>query len=176
MRTGLLPAVSGGATQYANPGTAMGAGCMAEQSFGITLDADKNARYSKIFRFRGAASTTLEEFDIAAGANGVWTTLAAYGGIQNATVYDRFNLRPTIQTQTEESTCISSVNGTQRMLSLRHAQSCLEPWKTLWYTQGAAIVGGRLATTTSIDGATKVGVLMMQLQTGAQFFDCILQR
>jgi hypothetical protein len=168
-------AVLGGASQYANPGTAMGAGCMAALAFGITLDTAKNARYSHIFRFRGAATTTLELFDIAAAATGTWTTLAAYGGLPNTTfttgscsVYDG-------STMSGKYMYISA-NATQRFLRFDVLNRVLEPWGTLRFTQSTAVVGGKLAMSVFIDGATKVGILFLQRSNGTEMFSMILSR
>lgn len=48
------------------------------QSYSIIPDEHKNSRHSYIFSFRGAGTTTYDMFDIAGGANGVWTNGLSY--------------------------------------------------------------------------------------------------
>ncbi len=176
-------AASGGAMQYANPPAAMGAGCMAEASFGIVPDTAKNARNSHILWFRGAtrdgqgnmaATNTLAQLDIANGANGTWTSLTAYG-----------TLGPTFTTgascaydpSTNQGRYLYiNGNATQRNYRFDLLNRVLEPFAYLRYAQGTAVLGGKLACYTFIDGATKLSFLWLLTSAGSTSFNVAIIR
>ena len=58
----------------------MGAGCVSFPSFGIEPDANKYARHSYIFSFRGGNTQTLDMLDIAGGTTGLWSNNITYDG------------------------------------------------------------------------------------------------
>lgn len=156
---------------YAVRPGAMGAGCTSAWSFGITLDAGKNARYSNIFSFRGGNVATLDVFDIAAAATGVWAA-STYG-----------NSGPLFTTGTagEYDPWANSgrylyinQNGGQRMLRFDVLDRVLEPFATIRFGQGAALVGGRIATTAFFDGATIVSFIYAQRSSNIEFFECLV--
>ena len=165
-------AISGGGVQYANPGTAMGAGCVAAMSFSIVVDVARNARHSFIYRFRGAASVTLEVFDIAANT---WATIASYGGITNTTLTTGTSMAHDPATNKGMYFYLNE-NGTQRNKRFDMLNRNLEPWCYFRGTQGAAITGQRLMTSTFIDGATKVAQAYMLRSSGVEFYNCLIQR
>jgi hypothetical protein len=168
-------ATAGGATQYANPGTANGAGECVAMAFSIVPDAARNARHSFIYRFRGAAVVTLEAFNIAGAAAGTWATLSAYGGILATALTTGTSSAHDAATNQGRYFYIN-VNGTQRFMRFDMLNRCLEPWCYLRFAQGVVNVAPHLATQTFIDGTTKVGMLYAIRQTGNELYNCLLQR
>jgi hypothetical protein len=69
-------------TYFANSGAGCGAGCMWVPSFGIEPDANRNARHSVIYFFRGAGVLSLDTLDIAGAINGTWAQAVVYDGGQ----------------------------------------------------------------------------------------------
>ena len=69
-----------------------------------------------------------------------------------------------------------NVSGTQRFQRFDLLNRVLEPWCYFRYTQGAAVVGSRLATMPFIDGTTTLGILLQLRASGQEVFDCLLQR
>ncbi|MCX6791055.1 MAG: hypothetical protein NTV62_02575, partial [Candidatus Gribaldobacteria bacterium] len=168
-------ASAGGATQYANPGTANGAGECVAMAFSIVPDAARNARHSFIYRFRGAGTVTLEAFNIAGAATGVWATLSSYGSILATTLNTGTSVAHDPATNQGRYFYIN-VNGTQRFMRFDMLNRCLEPWCYLRFSQGAVNTAPHLATQTFIDGATKVGMLYAIRHTGTELYNCLLQR
>ena len=168
-------AIAGGATQYANSGAAMGAGCCGEMAFSIVPDIARSSTNSHIYRFRGAGTTTLEEFDIAAGVNGVWTTISNYGGMLNTNLTTGTCSNPDAATNLGRYFYIN-VNGSQRMLRFDMLNRTLTPWAYLRFGQGTAVTGNKISTCTFIDGTTKVSLIYMLRNSGIELFNCLLQR
>jgi len=172
-------AVLGGTIQYANPPVANAAGCMIFPSWGITPDSAKNARHSFFFRPRGAAAALgpIDLFDIAGGANGLWTSDVPYGnkgGFLATTgacsVYDpstndgRYNYL--------------SQNGTQRFARFDVKNRCLEPWAYMRYPQSTVSTGGKVALALFIDpdDGTKVAFLITRIQALTPMLGVLIQR
>jgi len=169
-------AAAGGATQWANPPAALGyGGTMAVSSFSIEPDIQKLTRHSHVLVFRGGATNTLYQLDLAGGANGVWTTptycnqsttltfttgsCGAHGPVTNEGIYYYINW-----------------NGLTRIMRFNIKARVMEPWCFLRYGQSTAREGNRMATGCHIDGNTKIGVLYLMRCSGTELFDCILQR
>ena len=152
-------------------------GNCAIPSWGLTLDAAKNARHSYIYWFRGGGSNILDLLDIAGAAGtGAWTGAIVYGGQTGATTFT-----------TGTSSCYDgatnsgkygyiSINGTQRFARFDVINRVLEPWCYLPYAQGTAVVGEKVATSLFIDGATKLAFLHTIQSTGSVFWNCAIQR
>jgi len=66
-------------TYFAAAPAAFVLGSICAPSFGIRPDADKNARHSHLYFFRGGG-TTLDLLDIAGSITGTWTAAIAYTG------------------------------------------------------------------------------------------------
>lgn len=167
-------AISAGATQYANPGTAMGAGCVGAMAFSIAPDTNRYARHSYIYRFRGAATVTLERFDIANGANGTWST-----------VVPSFPLSALLSTGTSYAHDTAgnlgkyfyvNPNGAQRFFRFDMLNATLEPWCFMRTLGSTAIVGNKMCITSFNDGATVVGMMYYLLHTATPFYNILLQR
>lgn len=168
-------AAAGGAGQYANPPAAMGAGAMVEGCWPIVVDASRLARHSHIIWFRGAATITAYYLDIAAAATGTWSAALDYGGLSSTTFTTGTSaaLDPTTNQGRYLYIC---VNGTQRFARFDLLNRALEPWAYLRYAPGTAVVGGKLATATFIDGETKLSFLYVIQTTSANMFNIALQR
>jgi hypothetical protein len=161
-------------TTWAAAGTAAGAGLSAFQSFGVTVDAQRNARHSFVHRFRGAASNTLDVFDLAGSATGAWTAAAAYGG--QATTFTTGQHWAYDPVTAGGRYAYAQINGTQRFARYDALNRVLEPWCYLRYPQGTALVGNTLHLAYAIDGTTKLGFLFCVVESGANQFACALQR
>lgn len=151
---------------------ANGAGVVLEQAFGILRDDTGNARHSFIYRVRGGASSAIDVLDIAGAATGTWTNAVAYS-----------NLAQTFTTGTcgaYDAACNDgkylhlNVNGSARMIKFDMRHRVMDSGVFVANLQGAALVGGKLFTSTFIDGATKLSRLYQALQTSAQLISCVI--
>lgn len=167
-------AASGGAIQYANPPAAMGAGAMVESCFSIVPDTAKSARNSHIIWFRGVGTNTMYVLDIAGGANGVWTAAQVYGN--QGQVFNPGSCSAHDAATNQGRYTYICVNGTQRFMRFDLLNRVIEPWCYLRFAPSTAVVGGKVATATFVDGATKLGVLYCIQCTSANMFQCLLQR
>jgi len=163
--------LSGGATQYANPGTAMGAGCSVESAFSIVPDAGKNVLQSYIYWLRGAATVTMAYLDIAAGANGVWTTIAPIS--QTTVTFSAGTCSAHDPHANQGRYFYVALNVTNRFLRFDMLNQEWEPWtNNQGMTQGAVLAANYLATSVFSDGSTKIPCLYQLGDTSATFFGC----
>lgn len=168
-------AVAGGATQYADPGSAMGAGCCVESAFSIVQDTAKSVRNSFIYWLRGANTVTMAYLDIAASANGTWTTIAPK---------DMSTVTLTTGTCSAHDPASNlgkyfyiTANATNRFFRFDMLNMIWGPWlSNVLVPQNTAITGGKLAYSCYADGSTKVGFLYQLGNTINQFYNCLLQR
>lgn len=151
---------------------AHGAGVVFEQSFGIARDDSNNARHSFLFRVRGGASAAIDVLDIAGAATGTWTNDMVYG-----------NRGQTFTTGTcgaYDNACSDgrflhlNINGSARMAKFDMRNRIMDSGVFVANLQGAALVGGKLFTSTFIDGSTKLSRLYQALQTSNQVISCVL--
>ena len=156
---------------YAVRPAVMAAGCSSFLSCESPLDADKNARFSFLFSFRGGAVSTLDLFDIAGAATGSWTGAIPYGGSG-----------PTFTTGTccanDPFSDYAYINqsGTQNFYRFDSKNRVLEPWAFLRFAQGAAVVGGKMAALGYVDGNTKVALVFTLRNTAVEMFQSFAQR
>lgn len=158
------------ATYAARPAV-LAVGCSSFLACESALDADKNARFSFLFSFRGGGTSTLDLFDIAGAATGSWTAAIPYGGSG-----------PTFTT----GTCVANdpfsdyaylnQSGTQNFYRFDAKNRVLEPWAFLRFAQGAALVGNKMASLGYIDGNTKVALIHALRNTGVEMFQSFAQR
>lgn len=145
------------------------AGCWAAQSFGISINTDNandTARHSMIYRARGGTVATIDVFDIAAGATGVWSSAIVYAnsgpqfGQGGHAAYDPVcNAGKYVYCTAGIAT---SPQNTYRLdLHNRH----LEPWAYMPIPQGVAVTNGCMANAYFIDGATKISFTFNALNT-----------
>lgn len=163
-------------TTYGARGAAVGAGVCGFQSFGITPDTDKNNRHSFIFSFRGGAAVTLDLLDIAGGATGLWSNAIVYGSGPTMTTGTSLCYDPATN---NGKFAYLNINGLNSMYRFNCSTRQLNEWAQLRYTQGAAVVGRKMAYVVSVDPATptdKLGVLIALKNTGAELFSQILER
>jgi len=161
-------------TTYGVAGNAVGAGCILVVPFGVPRDTTGNFRHSQIFCVRGGAGSAIDILDIANGANGTWTNTIVYG-----------NLAQTFTTGTcgayEPATLTGrflhiNVNGTQRFARFDLKNRILDAGSYLRYTQGAATVGGKMATGLFVDGSTKLPFVFLLTNTQTIFMSLAVVR
>jgi hypothetical protein len=167
-------------TTYGVRGGAVAAGVMAFQAFGIpttytTQDPDKNFRWSQVFTWRGGGVTTLDVLDIAGGTNGLWSNAVVYGSGPTLTtgsclVYDGAN------TINGGKYAYIQGNGSQTFYRFNAFHRHLDEWAQLRFTQGTAIVGGRMSMVTFVDGSTKAGLPTVLRSSGAEVFQILAQQ
>jgi len=162
-------------TTYAARGSAMAAGCVSFQSYGLVPDVSKNARQSNIFSFRGGAATSLDILDIAGAATGSWTNGATYGNITTGPATTGAGLVYNGATQLGQFAYLC-LNGSTTFYRFNCATRMLNQWTQLRYGQGTAVLGNKMAMTTYIDGATKVGFVYTLRNTGTELFQCLISR
>jgi hypothetical protein len=161
---------------FAARGSAVGAGVMGWQSFGIAPDATKNVRHSMIYSFRGGAIAAVDVLDIAGGATGSWSnsiTFGNYSGVLTITTGSSGCYAPATQ---EGRYFYFNQNGTQRNYRFDCLNRVLEPFCYLRYAQGTAVVGERLSMSLFIDGSTKLSLIQQIRGTGAEQFQVLVTR
>lgn len=161
-------------TTFAARSAAHAAGSFACPSFFIRPDAQKIARHSYIFVFRGGAGATMDVFDIAGAATGAWTANQPYGG-SGMTFTTGTCMTPDPYTGGGRFTFINA-NGLQRCLKFDVKNRVLSPAFFLRYPPGTAAVGGRMSTAMFVDGATKLVFIILQRMGGAEVFEMAVQK
>lgn len=166
---------------YAVRPAVMAAGCSSIHASGVALslygspnDPDKNHRYSFIYSFRGGAVTTLDLFDIAGAATGTWTGAITYGSgpaslsTGTSIVYDPCSNLGRF--------AYLNILGLQPMYRFNVYARQLNEWAFLRFGQGAALVGGHMAQSVFVDGATKVAMIYHNRHTNVEMFECLVSR
>ncbi|AUB37525.1 hypothetical protein COO91_03470 [Nostoc flagelliforme CCNUN1] len=171
---------------YASRGSSTGPGCMAFQPFGMLLDAEKNSRYSHIHAFRGNSTNSLDILDIAGAATGVWSNGVAMGSNAqtfsggSCLAYDPVGIAPTPSEQVDGrgQWAYINVNAGQSFFRYNAYARKMSQWAQLRYTQGAAVVGQRIATSPIVDASdsTKIGGIFLVRSSGPEMFMCLAQR
>ncbi len=168
-------AASGGATQYANPGSAMGAGCCVESAFSIVPDTGKNVRNSFIYWLRGAATVTMAYLDIAGGANGVWNTISPLD--QTTVTITTGSCSAHDASSNQGKYFYVAVNATNRFFRFDMLHMTWEPWLlNSLMPQNTAVTGEKLAVSVFADGSTKISQLLQLGNSINPMFGCLLQR
>lgn len=163
---------------YAARGSAMGAGCSSFQSFGLSIpnasDPDKQARHSFIYSFRGGATTSLDLFDLAGASTGSWSNAITYNSIGTTFTTGTCLIYDPVDNGGKHA--YISVNGLQTFCRFNCYARSVNEWAQLRFPQGTAIVGGKMAFTTAVDGASKVGLVYALRNTAAELFNILVQR
>ena len=161
-------------TLFAALSNATGAGPGAWQAFGMTLDVNKNVRYSYINVMVGGASATFNQYDIAGAANGSCSALT-YGGSAPTFTTGSWAAYESAGVSNGRYAYInqSGLTSCYRFDSLNHL---LEPWGWLPYPQGGSLEGCKGAVYQFFDTTTSVGVMLMQRQSNLEFFGLVNQR
>lgn len=154
---------------------AMAAGCVSCPSFFMRPDSAKQARHSYIYSFRGGNVATLDLFDIAGGANGLWTGGVTYGGSGGALFTTGTTITADPFTGNGRFAFIN-YNGGQRCLKFDVKNRVISPAYYMRYPQGTVAVGARMATAMFVDGATKLVFILLQRMGGAEVFEMVVQK
>jgi hypothetical protein len=114
--------------------------------------AIKNGRY--LYSFRGAGGALLDRYDIAANT---WEAVSYAPAVE------------TLTTGTKYSYCKDRLyiakEATGRWFAFDFAEQAMQPWSTMTYTQGAAVLGDTAFDVTYRDGATEIDYVYMILNT-----------
>jgi len=161
-------------TTFAARSAAHAAGSFACPSFFIRPDAQKLARHSYVFVFRGGAGATMDVFDIAGGSTGAWTANQPYGG-SGMTFTTGTCMTPDPYTGGGRFAFVNP-NGLQRCLKFDVKNRVLSPAFYLRYPMGTAAVGSRMSTALFVDGATKLVFIILQRMAGAECFELAVQK
>lgn len=143
-----------GVARAAAPGAGMGGSWIYSVSAADWTDenAIQNGRY--IYSFRGGASAALDRYDIAGNTWSAITYAPAVETFTTGTKYAYCKDRLYIQKE-----------ATGRWFAFEFAEGAMQPWSTMTYTQGAAIVGDTAFDVTYKDGATEIDYIYMALNT-----------
>lgn len=161
-------------TTFAARSAAHAAGSFACPSFFIRPDAQRQARHSYVYVFRGGAGAVMDVFDIAGAATGAWTANQPYGG-SGMTFTTGTCMTPDPYTGGGRFAFINA-SGLQRCLKFDVKNRVLSPAFYLRYPSGTAAVGGRMATAMFVDGATKLVFILLQRMGGAEVFEMAVQK
>jgi len=172
---------------YGVKGGASAAGTLAFQAFGVpttklygatATDPNRNFRWSYVFVFRGGAANTLDVLDIAGGATGAWSNAVVYGSGPTFTtgscgVYDPAS---TVSAATSGAIFYINKDATQNFFRFNAFTRQLKAWCQIRFPQGTALVGGRLALKSFVDGTTVVTMPTVLRASGSELFDSLAQR
>jgi hypothetical protein len=150
-------------TYFGTAPAANAAGNLWCPSFGIEVDAARNARHSFNYFFRGGA-VTLDVLDIAGGTTGAWTGNITYDGNVNTFnagtcgAYAPYGQEGRF---TYINVYVASVTSQiYRFDAKNRVFSSYVP--TDFIQAGTATVGGRMAAYAAIDGTDKYDVVLLQ--------------
>lgn len=136
-------------------------GCMWAPCYGIRPDADKNARHSFLYFFRGQA-TTLDRFDLAGGTSGAWTSAVPYDGAATITTGSCGSYAPFANEGRFFYMNIYGSGLTNQIFRFDVQNSTLAPMTaTEWLQSGNGAAGQRMTTYCAIDGRDKYDVIML---------------
>lgn len=114
----------------------------------------RNGRY--LYSFRGAAGALLDRYDI---AGNTWEVVSYAPATE------------TFTTGTKYAYCkdrlYMSKEATGRWFAFDFAEQAVQPWNTMTYTQGTAVLGDTAFDLTYKDGATEIDYIYMGLNTSA---------
>lgn len=150
---------------------AHGAGVIFEQSFGIDIDAGRNARHSNMFCVRGGNSAAIDLFDIAGAATGSWSADIAYG--KKGQLFTTGTSGAYDPATNQGRLMYINVNGTQRMARFDLKNRIVDANPFLDTPQGTPTVGQRLCNVVyvdPVDPSVKLNRATMFMSTGAGIF------
>lgn len=154
---------------------ANGAGVVMVQGYGPAREtSNTNHRHSFIYSVRGGASSAIDVLDIAGAATGSWSNDITYG--KKSQTFTTGTCGAYDPTTLNGRFLHLNINGTQRMARFDVKNRILDAGTYLRYSQGTALVGGRLAIGTFVDGATKLSQLYQLTCSQAQVFSNTIQR
>jgi hypothetical protein len=138
------------------PGTGMGGSWIHSVSAADwnNENAILNGRY--IYSFRGGAGALLDRYDIALNA---WAAISFAPAVETFTTGTKYAYcKDRLYLQKE---------ATGRWFYFDFAENAMQPWGTMTYTQGSAIVGDTAFEVNYKDGATEIDYIYMALNTSA---------
>ena len=132
-------------------------------SFGIEVDAARNARHSFNYFFRGGA-VTLDVLDIAGGTTGAWTGNITYDGAVNSFGAGTTGCyAPYGQEGRFSYVNVYVASQISQIYRFDAKNRVFSPYTPTDFIQaGTATVGGRMAAYAAIDGTDKYDVVLLQ--------------
>jgi hypothetical protein len=150
-------------TYFGTAPAANAAGNLWCPSFGIEVDAARNARHSFNYFFRGGA-VTLDVLDIAGGTTGAWTGAITYDGNVNAFGAGTTGCyAPYGQEGRFSYINVYVASQISQIYRFDAKNRVFSPYTPTDFIQaGTAAVGGRMAAYAAIDGTDKYDVVLLQ--------------
>ena len=108
----------------------------------------------RIYSLRGGASAALDYYDIALST---WASVTYPPGVETFTSGSSY--------ASHDQYIYIQKEATGRWFRLNAVTLDMEPWSTMTYTQGAALLGDRAFIAAYIDGATRINYCYMLLNT-----------
>ncbi len=162
-----------------NTGNTAQSGSVMAQCFGITRDPGHNRRHSHIFSFRGGGGTALDQFDIAAASNGVWSTNVHFN---NNMVQGSLNYFYTGTSGIYDPVTLGGkylhlygIQYTGRSLRFNLLTMTLETGTFCRIPPGTPTNGNKMAFNYHIDGSTKIAILHMIIQSTSTMVSQVIQ-
>lgn len=146
--------LSPGAARGGAPGAGMGGNWIHSVSAADwnNENAILNGRY--IYSFRGGAGALLDRYDI---AGNTWAAISYAPAVETFAAGTKYAYcKDRLYVQKE---------ATGRWFYFDFAENAMQPWSTMTYTQGAAIVGDTAFDVSYKDGATEIDYICMALNT-----------
>jgi len=175
--SGTQTADSWSLTAYASRGVSIGTGICSFQPFGMALDTNKNNRYSYIFSFRGAGTSTLDILDIAGASTGSWSTGVTYGNSSAVSFntgytggYDPVGIAPiTGENSTQGQWFYIATTGANCYRFNANSRTMMQ-WAQVEYSPSGSSVGQKVCCYNYYDPSdgTKIGFTYMLVQ-GQQY-------
>jgi hypothetical protein len=148
---------------------AVAAGTMAFPCYGhqpqTQTDGSRLSRHSYVWFFRGGA-TTLDRFDMAGAANGLWSDNVTYSGTTTTFTAGTCGDYDPVTFLGEYA--YINLNGTNLMLQFNVSAASLVPWVKAPLQSGTAAVGRRICVTSHVADRNSVSddkLAMIYLQT-----------
>lgn len=150
-------------TYFGTAPAANAAGNLWCPSFGIEVDAARNARHSFNYFFRGGA-VTLDVLDIAGGTTGAWTGNITYDGNVNSFGAGTTGCySPYAQEGRFSYINVYVASQISQIYRFDAKNRVFSPYTPTDFIQtGTAAVGGRMAAYAAIDGSDKYDVVLLQ--------------
>ena len=166
--------ISGNSWSTLSPGAARagapGAGMSLNWVKGAVVPAwsDESAIINgrRLYSWRGAAGGVLDYYDIAANT---WVSGVSVWGMGQETF-----TTGSVHDNADRGVIITQRDATGRFYQLDVANQMITPRATLFYPQGAAVVGDRLFTVEYTDGATRIQWIYYICNTLNVMFRCML--
>ena len=147
--------------------TANASGGMWAPSWGIQPDAERNARHSFCYFFRGGA-VTLDVLDIAGSITGTWTGAITYDGSVSLTVGTCGTYAPFENEGRMFYVNIYAASAVNQIYRFDVQNRVLSPFTPTDFLQsGTAAAGKRMAAYAAIDGTDTYDVVMLQSHLSA---------